>query len=183
MQTIYHDTKSNSIIKIILRELLYFFKASQFGFVYALNAMLIFMGLGVLVSIILVNSGDFFINIINFFVRKLSIPDGDYQGSYSLKIFFWYSYLFITLIIYLIQKLWHKKFGVNLIIKTKHQIIAIPILVCLGYSLIIYFFTIEYGFWSTSMLVFSIFAVATITANYYYLMVSYIVKYLDKKLF
>jgi len=173
MQTIYHDTKSNSIIKIILRELLYFFKASQFGFVYALNAMLIFMGLGVLVSIILVNSGDFFINIINFFVRKLSIPDGDYQGSYSLKIFFWYSYLFITLIIYLIQKLWHKKFGVNLIIKTKHQIIAIPI----------YFFTIEYGFWSTSMLVFSIFAVATITANYYYLMVSYIVKYLDKKLF
>lgn len=172
---------SDHIVKIILREFLYFFKASQFGLVYSLNVILVFLSFSVLVSIVLVNSGDFFIDIINFLLEKFQAP-AELSGSYSLKRFFWYAYLSVSLVVYLIEKLLQKKFGPKPIIQTKHKIIAVPIFVCLGYSLIVYFFSLKYGFWSGSTLMFGILAVVTILANYYYLLVSYTVKYLDGKL-
>ena len=166
------NTKLVSFSKIICHEIIHLFKASQFGLVYLLNIMLISLWLGVLISLILGNSGDFFINIFNFFVKRLSIPDGNYQGSY----------LFITFIIYIAEKWWYKKFGTYFIIQTKYKIIAIPVIVCLGYISIIYFFSLKYGFWSIETLILGIFAMVTIIANYYYLLISYSVKYLDKKI-
>jgi hypothetical protein len=174
--------KNPDIIKTIGRELLQLFKASQLGFVYTLNVALVFFGFGTLISLVLINSGDFFINILNFLAKKFSISDGNYHESYSLKSFFWYSYLFVTLIIYLIQKWWHRRFGTKLIVQTKYKMIAIPVVICSGYALVIYFFSQNYGFLSTPTLIFSILAIVTIIANYYYLLVSYVVKYLETKL-
>lgn len=162
--------------------MIHLFKASQLGLVYSLNMMLVSLWLGVLISLILVNSGDFFINIFNFFIKRLAIPDGNYQGSYSLKGFFLYSYLFITFIIYIVEKWWYKKFGTDFIVQTKYKIIAIPVIVCLGYSLIIYFFSLKYGLWSMETLILGVFAMVTIIANYYYLLINYSVKYLDSKI-
>ncbi len=177
------DTTNNpDFTKTIWRELLHLFKASQFSFVYTLNVALVFLGFGTLISLILINSGDFFINILNFLAKTFSIPDGDYHGSYSLKSFFWYSYLFITLIVYLFQKWWRKHHGNDLVARTKYKMIAIPFIVCSGYALIIYFFSQKYGFLSISTLIFSVLVIATIIANYYYLLVSYVVKYLETKL-
>ncbi len=163
-------------------ELLHLFKASQFGLVYTLNVVLVFFIFGALFSLVLINSEDFFINIFNFFIKKFSVPNGKYQGSYSLTNFFWFAYLVLTFIIYLINKWWAKRYGKNLIIRTKYKILAIPIIVCLGYALIIYFFSLNDSFWSGKTLFFSILAIATIMANYYYLLISHVVKFLDIKL-
>jgi len=182
MSIISEATKNPDIIKFIERELLQLFKASQFGFVYTLNVISIFFVSGVLLSLTLINSGDFLINIFNFLTKKFSIPDDYYHGSYSLKNFFCYSYLFATLVIYLIQKWWHRQFGNKLIIQIKHKIIAVPVVICLGYALVIYFFSQNYGFLSTTTLIFIILAIVTIIANYYYLLVSYAVKYLEAKI-
>ncbi|OHA47006.1 MAG: hypothetical protein A2541_01155 [Candidatus Taylorbacteria bacterium RIFOXYD2_FULL_36_9] len=95
---------------------------------------------------------------------------------------FWYSYLSITVIIYLIEKWWYKRSKINLIIKTKYKILAIPVIVCLGYSLIIYFFYLNYNSLSGEIPVLIILATITILANYYYLLVVSMVKYLDSML-
>ncbi|MCX6723509.1 MAG: hypothetical protein NT094_05650, partial [Candidatus Staskawiczbacteria bacterium] len=125
MQIVPNNKKSTFLAKIICRELLQLFRASQFGLVYTLNVALVFFVLGALVSFFLINSGNFFIDIVNFLLKKLAIPDGYYHGSYSLSGFFWYSYLFITLIIYIAEKLWCKKFGKDdIIISVKYKIIA-----------------------------------------------------------
>ena len=172
----------NYFPKTVGRELLHLFKASQFGLVYTLNVMLIFFAFGALSSLVLINSGDFFINIFNFFIKKFSVPNGEYHGSYSLTNFFWLAYLALIFIIYLVEGEWTKRYGKNLIVRTKYKILAIPIIVCSSYALIIYFFSLNDGFWSSETLFFSILAITTVIANYYYLLISHIVKFLDTKL-
>ncbi|OHA58667.1 MAG: hypothetical protein A2571_02770 [Candidatus Vogelbacteria bacterium RIFOXYD1_FULL_44_32] len=174
--------KKPDLVRMIWRELLLLFKASQFSFVYTLNVVSIFLGFGALISLVLVNSGDFLINILNFLIQGFSIADGEYQRTYHLENFFWYAYLFITLIVYFVEKWWYKRFGADLIIKTKHKMIAISLVVCAGYALVIYFFAQKYGFLSVSTIIFSVLAISTIIANYYYLLVSHIVKFLETKL-
>ncbi len=175
-------TKNLDVIKAIGRVSLQLFKASQFGFVYTLNVILVSLGFIALISLILANSVDIFVNILDFLFNKFSIPDIIYHGSYSLENFFWYSYSLIVLIIYLIQKWWRKKYGAELLIQTRHKIIMIPIAVCVLYALVIYFFSQNYGFLSIPTFIFSILAIVTIIANYYYLLVSYVVEYLVTKL-
>lgn len=175
-------TKNLDVIKAIGRVSLQLFKASQFGLVYTLNVTLISLGFVALISLVLISSGDIFMNILNFLIKKFSIQDVNYHDSYPLKSFFWYSYLFIILIIYLIQKWWRKRFGDKFIIRTKYKIMVIPVAICSGYALVIYFFSQNYGFLSIPTLIFSILAIVTIIANYYYLLVGYAVEYLVTKL-
>jgi len=168
--------------KIIAKEVLHFLKASQFGLVYTLNIAFVFSVLGSGLSSILINSGDIFINFLNFWIKQLNIPPGDYSGSYSLKKTFWYAYLALSLIIYLLEKWWQKRFDKPIIFSTKSKLIAIPIIISLGYSFVIYFFYLEGILISNLISFFSILTIITIIANYYYLLVSYAFNYLNIKL-
>lgn len=107
--------------RIVLLELLRLFKASQFTLVYTLNIALVFFGASVIFSAVLINSGGSFISILNFFIKIFNIPEGGYHLGYSLSNFFFYAYLFATFIVYLIEKWWRKKTGIDLYIKAKYK--------------------------------------------------------------
>jgi len=175
------EVKTDILSQTATRELLYIFKASQFGLVYSLNVMLVFFGAGSIISLLLLNSGDMAIRIIEFYVKIANISDGEYAGRISLAEFFWYGYIFLTLIVYFTQKHHRKRQG-RVIIGIKQKIAFIPIIVILLYIPIIYIFSINFGLLSFSTLLFIFFAISAILANYYYLTISSIIKYLDKKL-
>ena len=94
------EVKTDILSQTATRELLYIFKASQFGLVYSLNVMLVFFGAGSIISLLLLNSGDMAIRIIEFYVKIANISDGEYAGRIPLAEFFWYGYIFLTLIVY-----------------------------------------------------------------------------------
>jgi len=168
--------------RIVLLELLRLFKASQFTLVYTLNIALVFFSASVIFSAALVNSGGFFISILNFFIKIFNIPEGDYRLGYSLSNFFFYAYHFATFIVYLIERWWRKKTGVDLYVKAKYKMILIPVVVCLMYGLVAYYLSSSGGKKPLGISWLLALAMLTILVNYYYLALGAIIKRFDHKI-
>lgn len=174
--------KNNDVSKAIFIEFLYLFKASQFSLIYTLNTILLFFSVSVLISSILVNSGNLFIETLNFLIKFLKIEDGYYQLNYSFGNVILFSYFLITFIIYIANRWWHKIFDKTFAIKTKYKIILIPALVSLSYGLIIYYFSSNTNSSTkTDNTIFIVLAIITILANYYYLGVGISINYLKNR--
>lgn len=169
-------TQTNFIIK----RLLLLLKATLCTPVYILNIAAIFFGLGGLITLILLNSGDFFIKIFEFFARTFNIQDGDYHHSYDPTNFLWLIYFCITIIIYFTDEWLNKKIGVKFFTNPKKQLIIIPIFTTLAYMPMFLLFSEKYDLisWEISIVIGLI--IVTIIANYYNLLLNFIVLKIEK---
>ena len=166
------DKFSKSSIQFYLN----LFQASQFGLVYPFNVALVFFSIGSLITLSLLDWGNFFIEFIEYFLRLFDISGKiNLSGSINLSPFFLFAYLVLTAVIYFFQKTWRRKFGNDFKIKIRYQLILIPFVIFILSIPIFYFLVREVkhdlDLFMPMVKIFIIFISITIVANYYYLLI------------